>query len=151
MVGLGGLEPPTSRLSSARSNQLSYKPIVEYMFYNQLKAAMQAVFEKYISSVKMGKRKNNHTCTFCHTRIHSYCGSIQCGIKMLSLRLSKDLEERLEKISKTTNRSKTYYATKAIEKYLEDQEDYLLAIAALENDNGKRFSLAEVKKLAGLD
>ena len=26
MVGLGGLEPPTSRLSSARSNQLSYKP-----------------------------------------------------------------------------------------------------------------------------
>lgn len=27
MVGLGGLEPPTSRLSSARSNQLSYKPL----------------------------------------------------------------------------------------------------------------------------
>jgi hypothetical protein len=29
MVGLGGLEPPTSRLSSARSNQLSYKPKIE--------------------------------------------------------------------------------------------------------------------------
>ena len=27
MVGLGGLEPPTSRLSSARSNQLSYRPM----------------------------------------------------------------------------------------------------------------------------
>ena len=27
MVGRGGLEPPTSRLSSARSNQLSYQPI----------------------------------------------------------------------------------------------------------------------------
>ena len=26
VVGQGGLEPPTSRLSSARSNQLSYKP-----------------------------------------------------------------------------------------------------------------------------
>src|SRR4029077_16065007 len=26
VVGLGGLEPPPSRLSSARSNQLSYKP-----------------------------------------------------------------------------------------------------------------------------
>ena len=28
LVGLGGLEPPTSRLSSARSNQLSYKPLI---------------------------------------------------------------------------------------------------------------------------
>ena len=28
MVGLGGLEPPTSRLSGVRSNHLSYKPIV---------------------------------------------------------------------------------------------------------------------------
>ena len=26
-VGLSGLEPPTSRLSGVRSNQLSYKPI----------------------------------------------------------------------------------------------------------------------------
>ena len=27
MVGLRGLEPPTSRLSGVRSNHLSYKPI----------------------------------------------------------------------------------------------------------------------------
>ena len=27
LMGLGGLEPPTSRLSSAHSNQLSYKPL----------------------------------------------------------------------------------------------------------------------------
>ena len=30
MVGLGGLEPPTPRLSSVCSNQLSYKPKVVY-------------------------------------------------------------------------------------------------------------------------
>ena len=28
VVGLGGLEPPTSRLSGVRSNHLSYKPIM---------------------------------------------------------------------------------------------------------------------------
>ena len=29
VVGLGGLEPPTSRLSGVRSNHLSYKPIMD--------------------------------------------------------------------------------------------------------------------------
>ena len=32
MVGLGGLEPPTSRLSGVRSNHLSYKPIFYYQY-----------------------------------------------------------------------------------------------------------------------
>ena len=30
-VGLSGLEPPTSRLSGVRSNQLSYKPILGFL------------------------------------------------------------------------------------------------------------------------
>ena len=29
MVGLGGVEPPTSPLSGVRSNQLSYRPLYE--------------------------------------------------------------------------------------------------------------------------
>ena len=31
VVGLGRLELPTSRLSSARSNQLSYKPVIRFL------------------------------------------------------------------------------------------------------------------------
>ena len=31
LVGLGGLEPPASRLSGARSNQLNYKPITRHI------------------------------------------------------------------------------------------------------------------------
>ena len=34
MVGLSGLEPPTSRLSGVRSNQLSYRPIKTWMLIN---------------------------------------------------------------------------------------------------------------------
>ena len=30
VVGLSGLEPPTSRLSGVRSNRLSYKPILPF-------------------------------------------------------------------------------------------------------------------------
>ena len=36
MVGSSGLEPPTSRLSGARSNHLSYEPIVFLRFLRPL-------------------------------------------------------------------------------------------------------------------
>ena len=35
MVGLGGFEPPTSRLSGGRSNQLSYRPAPTVLFIGQ--------------------------------------------------------------------------------------------------------------------
>ena len=41
-MGLGGLEPPTSRLSSARSNQLSYKPSTEPHWISTSKARLKA-------------------------------------------------------------------------------------------------------------
>ena len=48
MVGLGRLELPTSRLSSARSNQLSYKPDEASSAANETDA-----------SLRDGKRKGN--------------------------------------------------------------------------------------------
>lgn len=53
---------------------------------------------------------------------------------MLALRLPVDLEKRLEELAKKTGRSKSYYARLAIEEFLQDQEDYLLAISRLEKE-----------------
>jgi RHH-type transcriptional regulator, rel operon repressor / antitoxin RelB len=51
---------------------------------------------------------------------------------MLNIRLEPELEEKLESPAKETGRSKSYYAREAIQQYLEDREDYLEGIAALE-------------------
>ena len=42
VVGLGRLELPTSRLSSARSNQLSYKPLTRGTLCSHARAGVQA-------------------------------------------------------------------------------------------------------------
>jgi RHH-type rel operon transcriptional repressor/antitoxin RelB len=51
---------------------------------------------------------------------------------MLGIRLEPELEEKLESLAKETGRSKSYYAREAIRQYLQDREDYLKGIAALE-------------------
>lgn len=69
---------------------------------------------------------------------------------MLGVRLDKDTEERLEILCKETGRTKSYYAKKAIKEFIEDREDYLLAVAALE-ESGELISFEEVRKNLGLD
>ena len=39
MVGLGGLEPPASRLSGVRSNHLSYKPMIIHGYHETVHSA----------------------------------------------------------------------------------------------------------------
>ena len=41
-------------------------------------------------------------------------------------------KRKLESLARETGRSKSYYAREAIRQYLEDREDYLKGIAALE-------------------
>jgi RHH-type rel operon transcriptional repressor/antitoxin RelB len=63
------------------------------------------------------------------------------------VRISRALDERLDALAVKTGRRKSYYASKAIEQYLEDCEDYLLAVSAYEESRGKRrYSLAEVEQ-----
>ncbi len=71
-------------------------------------------------------------------------------LNMLGIRLEPDLEARLTKLAAKTGRTKSYYAKEAIRAYLEDQEDYLTAIAALER-NEETFSIEEIRKELGLE
>ncbi len=69
---------------------------------------------------------------------------------MLTIRLNNDLENRLIALSQKTGRPKSYYVRQAIQDFLEEKEDYLLAISRLEKNN-PRISLAELEKKLGLD
>lgn len=68
---------------------------------------------------------------------------------MLGVRLGKETEGRLDVLAKETGRTKSFYAKKAIEDFLEDREDYLLAVARLE-ENNQRFPFDVVRKELGL-
>ncbi|MFN8788557.1 MAG: DUF6290 family protein [Neisseriaceae bacterium] len=51
---------------------------------------------------------------------------------MLSIRVSNDIEKRLEHLAKETGRTKSFYVKKALMEYLEDMEDIYLAEKAIE-------------------
>ncbi len=51
-----------------------------------------------------------------------------------AVRLNPRLEDRLERLAKRTGRSKSLYIRRALEEFLDDQEDYLIALQRLEED-----------------
>ena len=69
---------------------------------------------------------------------------------MLTVRLTPKLEARLARLAKRTGRSKSHYAKQAIAEFLDDQEDYLIAISRLENELPS-IPLDSVVKHLGLD
>ncbi len=68
---------------------------------------------------------------------------------MLALRLPTTIEERLTTLANNTGRTKSYYAKLAILEFLENQEDYLIAIERLEHQL-PAIPLQEVIKKLGL-
>lgn len=68
------------------------------------------------------------------------------------VRISRALDDKLTELAAKTGRRKSYYASKAIQEFLEDREDYLLGIAAYEESKGKRrYTLDEVIAELGLE
>lgn len=69
---------------------------------------------------------------------------------MLAVRLPQQLEHKLDHLVKQTGHSKSYYVRHALEEYLEDHEDYLIALARLEKKN-PRISIDEMERRLGLE
>ena len=71
---------------------------------------------------------------------------------MLAVRLSAELEQRLEALAARTGRTKTFYAREAIEAHLDDLEDFYLAEERMKGfREGDAISLEDVKRDLGLD
>lgn len=67
----------------------------------------------------------------------------------MTVRLTPELEARLEELAESTGRSKSYYARQAIEEFLDDRADYLLALSVLEKQE-PTLSSAELRRELGI-
>ena len=69
---------------------------------------------------------------------------------MASLRLKKELENRLEHLAQTTGRTKTFYIRQLIEDHIDDLEDRYLAESRLEKP-ADRLTSKKMRQELGLD
>jgi len=69
---------------------------------------------------------------------------------MLAIRISDDIESRLQYLAQKTGRTKTYYAREALLRFLEDMEDEYLALSRLETPT-KRWTLDELEQGVDLE
>lgn len=68
----------------------------------------------------------------------------------VSIRLPDDMADSLKSLSQTIDRSKAYIIKKALQAYLEDYSDYLIAQERLNDKNDKVVSSEEMRELIGL-
>jgi len=76
------------------------------------------------------------------------------GVAMIAVRVSEELEMRLDRLAQLTGRTKTYYVREAIEDHLDDLEEAYLAEKVLKkvrSGGEKLMPLEDVVKQYGLD
>jgi len=64
----------------------------------------------------------------------------------VSVRLKDRTARALDRLSKQTDRPRTYFIEKALESYLEEYADYQVALDRLRNKDDPVISSAELKK-----
>jgi RHH-type rel operon transcriptional repressor/antitoxin RelB len=67
----------------------------------------------------------------------------------VSVRLSDRTARALEKLSKMTDRPKTYFIEKALDSYLAEHADYQVALDRLRDKDDPVVSSAELRKRIG--
>ena len=65
----------------------------------------------------------------------------------VSVRLPGDVAKRLDELAKSLDRPKTYIVTKALREYLEEYEDYLIALHRLNDKDDRTVSKKELVTL----
>jgi len=70
--------------------------------------------------------------------------------KVLNVRISDDLAERLEGLSSKTRRSKGFYVKELLEEHLAEYEDRYLALERLNEKNAKYYTSDEAEEVLGL-
>lgn len=71
---------------------------------------------------------------------------------IITFKAPADVYNRLQTLADKIDRPKSYLLRQAIEEFLEEKEDYLIALQRLSNDKPeKRISLEELEKRYGLE
>lgn len=65
----------------------------------------------------------------------------------VSVRLPEDIAKRLDELARSIDRPKTYIVTKALREYLEEYEDYLVALHRLNDKDDRAVTEKELVKL----
>ncbi|CAA6801528.1 MAG: Unknown protein [uncultured Sulfurovum sp.] len=69
---------------------------------------------------------------------------------MISIRLPKEMEARIERLAKSTQRSKSFFVKEALSNYLEDMEDYYEVLKRQDNETRNLISLEELENALGV-
>jgi RHH-type rel operon transcriptional repressor/antitoxin RelB len=70
--------------------------------------------------------------------------------KVLNVRVSEDIANRLNYLSTKTKRPKAFYVKEILEEHLGEYEDCYLALERLNDKNAKYYKTEDVEKILGL-
>ena len=69
---------------------------------------------------------------------------------VLTVRLDEQTDRKLQRLAKESERPKSYFIKKALELYLQEYEDYQIALARRADRDDEILTLAQVRKALGV-